>query len=208
MRGADRYIPSCSSRITRRRARAFTLIEVIVALVVVSLGMLGVIQAVGQTASNSSYLREKTIAHWVAMNRLTQARLQVTPPKVDKTSDDVEMAGRKWRWTMNVTQTPVESIRRIDVSVRPVDAPENSSLASVSGFYGVAVAPPGTTVFNWNSASAQAPGAGGELGEGTNQGNDQGKDRGNEGRPSEEQPQPPESPGENPSEERTEGGER
>ena len=71
------------------------------ALVIVSLGMLGVIEAVSQTASNSTYLRDKTIAHWVAMNRLTEVRLQQQAPKIDKTSDEVEMAGRngagRWR---------------------------------------------------------------------------------------------------------------
>src|SRR5688572_15910934 len=133
-------------RAIERIARGFTLIEVIVALVVVSLGMLGVIQAVSQTAGNSGYLRDKTLAHWIGMNRLTEVRLQKTAPSVDKSSDEVEMAGRRWKWTMNVTQTQVETIRRIDISVRPADADEDSSLASVSGFYGTAVAPPGTAL--------------------------------------------------------------
>jgi general secretion pathway protein I len=158
----------------RRRARAFTLIEVLAALIIVSLGMLGVIQAVGQTASNSSYLREKTLAHWVAMNRLTQVRLQKGAPKVDKTSDEVEMAGRKWRWTMNVTQTPVETIRRIDISVRPSEANEKTSLATITGFYGTSIAPPGTTLISWNGV----------------------EERG--GRPAQE-PQPGENPTETPS---------
>jgi general secretion pathway protein I len=164
IRTASRALPS------RRGARAFTLIEVLAALIIVSLGMLGVIQAVSQTASNGSYLREKTLAHWVAMNRLTEARLQKTAPKVDKTSDEVEMAGRKWRWTMTVQQTPVETIRRIDVSVRPAEANEKISLATITGFYGTAIAPPGTTLISW---------------QGTNQG----------GRPGEaEPPQPGETP--------------
>ena len=50
-----------------RHPRGFTLIEVMVALVVIALGMLGVIQAVSQTASNTGYLRDKTVAHWVYM---------------------------------------------------------------------------------------------------------------------------------------------
>jgi general secretion pathway protein I len=129
--------------------RGFTLVEVLVALVVVSLGMLAVIQAVTQTAGNSAYMRDKTIAHWVAMNLVTQTRLQAQAPKIDKSSDEVEMAGRKWRWTMEVTQTPVDSVRRIDIKVRTLDAPEDSSLASVTGFYGQAIAPPGTTLINW-----------------------------------------------------------
>lgn len=132
-----------------RQPRGFTLIEVLAALVIVSLGMMAVIQAVSQTASNSSYLRDKTLAHWVAMNRLTEVRLEQGAPKVDKTSDDVEMAGREWRWTMEVTQTPVETMRRIDISVRPAEAEDGSSMARITGFYGSAIAPPGSALVLW-----------------------------------------------------------
>src|SRR5262249_31353453 len=141
----------------RASERGFTLIEVIVALVVVALGMLGVIQAVSQTAGNSGYLRDKTVAHWIAMNRLTEVRLQKAAPAVDKTSDEVEMANRKWKWTMNVTQSPVETIRRIDITVRPSEANEDSSLASVTGFYGTAVAPPGSALIAWQGTSDGGP---------------------------------------------------
>src|ERR1051325_9128008 len=140
-----------------RAQHGFTLIEVIVALVIIGLGMLGAIQAVSQTAGNSGYLRDKTIAHWVAMNRLTEIRLQKTAPGIDKTSDEVEMAGRRWKWTMNVTQTPVETIRRIDISVRPSEAKEGVSLASVSGFYGTAVAPPGSALISWQGVEVGGP---------------------------------------------------
>jgi general secretion pathway protein I len=144
-------------RASARHLLGFTLIEVIVALVVIALGMLGVIQAVSQTAGNSGYLRDKTVAHWVAMNRLTEVRLQKSAPAVDKTSDEVEMAGRRWKWEMNITQTPVETIRRIDITVRPADAKEGSSLASLTGFYGTAVAPPGTTLVAWQGAGDGPP---------------------------------------------------
>ena len=123
--------------------------------------MLGVIEAVSQTARNSSYLRDKTIAHWIAMNRLTEVRLEQQPPKLDKSSDEVEMADRRWRWTMVVTQSPLPSVRRIDISVRPAEAKEDSSMASVSGFYGTAVAPPGTIVLVWQG-SPEGANQGGE----------------------------------------------
>ena len=147
----------------RQSAGGFTLIEVLVALIVVGLGMLAVIQTVSQTANNTSYIRDKTIAHWIAMNQLTQVRLQPGAPPIDKSSDELEMAGRKWRWTMEVKQTPVESIRRIEVSVRPSDAPEKSSLAYISGFYGTAVAPAGATLVSWRGN--KQGGGGGRQGE-------------------------------------------
>lgn len=162
-------------RTAARIESGFTLIEVMVALVVVALGMTAVIQAVGDTASNSAYLREKTIAHWIAMNKVTELRLLPTAPKIAKTSDDVEMAGRTWRWTMDVQATPVESVRRIDVSVRAKEAAEKTSLASVTGFYGTAIAPPGMVQVDWSGAL----GAGGGPPPGTDNGNNNGQDHNN-----------------------------
>ena len=55
----------------------------------------------------------------------------------------VDYAGQRWHWTVKVTQTQVETMRRMDVTVRAADAPEGSSLASVTGFYGTAIGPAG-----------------------------------------------------------------
>jgi general secretion pathway protein I len=151
--------PACASR-------GFTLIEVLAALVIVALGMLGVIEAVTQSARIGTYLREKTLAHWIAMNVITEARLQAEPPAVAERSDEVEFAGERWRWTMVVTQTEVQSLRRMDVSVRPVDAPESSALATVTGFYGTAVGPAGGGVLDWNGTQSGTNDDEGDDGEG------------------------------------------
>jgi len=143
-------------RLNSAGIRGFTLIEVLAALVIVALGMLGVIQAVTQTARNGAYLREKTMAHWIAMNVITEQRLQTTPPEVGETSDEVDFAGQRWRWTNKVTQTEVESLRRMDVSVRPADQPEGQALTTVTGFYGTAIGAAGGGMLPW----AGAPGSG------------------------------------------------
>lgn len=133
----------------RRRAAGFTLIEVLAALVIVALGMLGVIEAVTQSARNGTYMREKTLAHWIAMNVITERRLQATAPEVGETSDDVDFAGERWHWTMRVTQTQVESLVRMDVSVRAADAAQNTSLTTVTGFYGRAIGAAGGSSLPW-----------------------------------------------------------
>jgi general secretion pathway protein I len=150
-------------RARRPRARGFTLIEVLAALVIVALGMLGVIQAVTQTARNGTYLREKTLAHWIAMNVITERRLLAAPPDVAESSDDVEFAGQRWRWTMTVTQTEVESLRRMDVAVRPADRPDSEALVTVTGFYGTAIGAVGGGTLAWTDGQ---PGTGDEAEDG------------------------------------------
>src|SRR4051812_37353642 len=133
----------------RRLERGFTLIEVLAALVIVALGMLGVIEAVTQAARNGTYLRDKTLAHWIAMNIVTERRLAGNTPDVAESSGDVDYAGQHWHWTMRVTQTQVESMRRMDVAVRTADAADGTSLASVTGFYGSAIGPAGGGTLAW-----------------------------------------------------------
>jgi general secretion pathway protein I len=133
-----------------RWSRGFTLIEVLAALIIVGLGMLGVIQAVIQSANHGTYLREKTLAHWIAMNLVTERRLMTSPPEVGTSSDVVEYAGQRWRWTVKVSETAVESMHRFDVSVGFADAPENETLATAIGFYGTAIAPAGSSNVQWD----------------------------------------------------------
>jgi general secretion pathway protein I len=141
-----------------RSASGFTLIEVLAALVIVALGMLGAIEAVTTQARNGTYLREKTLAHWIAMNVVTEQRLQPAPPAVAESSDDVEFAGQHWHWTMRVSQTQVQTLRRIDVSVRHAESPDGVALATVSGFYGSAIAPAGGGTLSWSSPLGGTPG--------------------------------------------------
>jgi general secretion pathway protein I len=140
------------------------LIEVLAALVIVAFGMLAAIDAVNQSARNGTYLRDKTLAHWIALNVVTERRLVESPPDVAESEGKVDYAGEQWRWSMKVTQTQVESMRRMDVSVRKESAPEGSSLATVSGFYGSAIGAAGGGTVQWDPA----PGGGGGGGGGGN----------------------------------------
>lgn len=153
------------------RCRGFTLIEVLAALVIVALGMLGVIEAVTQTARNGTYLRDKTLAHWIAMNLITERRLLANAPEVSKSSDEVEFAGQRWRWTMVVTQTQVDSLRRMDVSVRRAEAPEDSSLTTVTGFYGTAIGAAGGGLVDWAGAQGEGTPGDDDAGDGDGGGN-------------------------------------
>lgn len=125
-------------------ARGFTLLEVLVALVVVALSLGAIIQATGDYTANQSYLRDRTFAEWVAHNQLVEALMSSDWPNTGQIKGEVEFpkattetSGREWRWIMQVTQTPEKDLRRLDIDVFLLHADDDeSSLASLSGFKG------------------------------------------------------------------------
>ena len=120
----------------RTRGSGFTLIEVLVALAVAAIGLAAVLGVVTNSARNASYLRDKTLAGWIGLNRITEVRLGTIMPAVEHTTGELDYAGQHWKWSQTVTQTDVPGLRRIDVQVRYASDPEDSSLITVTGFAG------------------------------------------------------------------------
>ena len=114
------------------RARGFTLLEVMIALLVVALGMGAVITVTGESGWKSAHLRQSTIANWVAYNELALFRAKRTWPNSERRTGQTEMANVVWEWTMTFTETPNTSVREVLVEVRLEDEP--TVKASVKGF--------------------------------------------------------------------------
>lgn len=151
------------------RSRGFTLIEVLVALAIVALGMSAVLEAIGSSADTASYLREKTLAEWIALNQLAEARLQAQPPAKGSTDGELDYAGRHWRWHREVSDGGFPGILRIDVTVQQADTPEGKDapwIGSASGALGDAVAPPQSTspYLEYSQLPSGSDGANGQQG--------------------------------------------
>jgi len=118
----------------RRRAGAFTLVEVLIALVVLAIGVLAMVSGASDFARNASDLRLRAMARWVAENRLTEVTLQATWPNTGKKTGSERMGGVEWEWEMEVEKTPNSEIRRASVSVRHEQ--RDVVLARLEGFIG------------------------------------------------------------------------
>jgi general secretion pathway protein I len=149
--------------------RGFTLVEVVVALAIVAIGMLAVFKTIGDTVNNVAYLRDRTFAAWIADNRITEIRLSGEMPSVDETAGDLEYAGRQWRWITKVSQTQVEGMRRIDVSVRREGDAEDSALVSLAGFVGATATSAPQARIDWSGEAVP-----GDEGPGEDEGEDSG----------------------------------
>lgn len=124
--------------------RGFTLLEVLVALVIVGMGMMAVFTQLNQSLSAASRLRDKTLANWVAVDRITEIRVTGEYPKVGRREDEVEMANTVWAYAIDVSQVD-ENLRRLDVTVSFADTPDEI-LAEVAGFVAPAEQTPPVTI--------------------------------------------------------------
>jgi general secretion pathway protein I len=143
----------------RARPTGFTLIEVMVALVIVAFGMMAVHTMLNSYAAASVYTEQKTLASWIATNKLTELSIGPTWPSLGDTDEDVEFAGRQWRCEIEVSETPVPSLRRVDVSVLLMD-----DLDRVVHKVSALIEPPAPPGFLPPQWSAPPSGGGGERG--------------------------------------------
>lgn len=118
-----------------RRSPGFTLLEVLIALAVLALSMSAAIKSVADYTNNESYLRDRTLATWVARNVLIEHQVRKEWPRVGEQKGTSEMGDREWRWLAVISQTEEEDLRRLDVQVYPIESEDDESPMSVlSGF--------------------------------------------------------------------------
>jgi len=123
----------------------FTLIEVLVALAIVAIGMAAVLSTLTSSARTVVYMRDKTLANWVALNHIAEQRLLPNIPQLGNTEGDLEFAGQKYHWRQEVVQTAVQGMVRMDVHVRPADVKGDEKsgwYVTMSGIMGDAVGAP------------------------------------------------------------------
>jgi general secretion pathway protein I len=100
-----------------RRARGFTLLEVMVALLVLTIALAALIGAGSRYALDASYLRERTLAQWVASNHAAELRLQPVLVEAGTRNGRDEMLGRLWYWRARIENTPDPDLRRAQIVV-------------------------------------------------------------------------------------------
>lgn len=149
--------------------RGFTLVEVLVALVIVALGMGALLSTLTSAADTTNYLREKTLGTWIALNRLSEVRLEGKVPAAGTTKGELKYAGTDWFWEQKVVRTEIPGVVRIEMQVQQkagAAVSGKSWLVQTAAVMGGALAPPDGKKTNWNSArNAAEPEQKGEKGE-------------------------------------------
>jgi general secretion pathway protein I len=126
-----------------KHCRGFTLLEVLVALAIFALVAASVLTASARSLQTAARLEEKTLAMWIADNRLSELQLAETPASAGRDQGELEFAGRRWQWQSEIQSTSEPSMRRVTLWVAPLPARAHPggdlrerSVVSLSGLLG------------------------------------------------------------------------
>lgn len=115
-----------------KRSSAFTLIEVLVALVILAIALLAGVKAIGSSARSENAVQKRSIAMWVADQLVAEVQLNLL--KVSDNSvqqGSVQMLGESWPWQISVTQANVNG-KQININVN--DPINHRALAKLTTF--------------------------------------------------------------------------
>jgi general secretion pathway protein I len=101
----------------RTAGAAFTLLEVLVALVIVGTALGASLRAIGSLTQNSNGLRTTMMANWSAENLLTQSRLAHEWPAIGNRSFNCAQGELQLVCEERVFPTPNPYFRRVEVRV-------------------------------------------------------------------------------------------
>jgi general secretion pathway protein I len=102
----------------RPAEEGFTLLEMMVALAVFSLGVLALVNLAGENVRTGGLLESRAFAGVVADNRAVEAVTARPAPALGETRGGEEAAGRAWSWSRKVSATQGGEVLRIDIAVR------------------------------------------------------------------------------------------
>jgi general secretion pathway protein I len=107
------------SRITHKK-NGFTLIEVLIALAIISIALTALLLTTAETVSSTHRLREKTLAHLVTTQGLTQIQLDLVPLGKNQTiTQSFILFGQEWFWHAASAPTHLSTVERIEVTASP-----------------------------------------------------------------------------------------
>ena len=116
-----------------RRAGGFTLIEVMVAFMVLAIAIAATIRMSSKSIDLTQQLRARLLADWIVQDRLRAMRYW---PAVGVREGVIDQAGQSFRWREIVAPTQFSRFRRIEIVVSAKSDPDTVLARQVTSIAG------------------------------------------------------------------------
>ena len=118
-----------------RAARGFTLVEILVALAIIAVALTTGLRALAQAADGAGALKQRTLALWVAQNRVAAAQLESPWPAPGRRDGSDTEGNVTFAYVETIFATQNPAFRKIEVVVTEPGVPDYA-LARLVGFFG------------------------------------------------------------------------
>ena len=108
------------------KTRGFTLIEVLVAMAILSIALIAIFRNTNVTIKNAQYIQDKNIAHWVAINVMIRAEVGLIniPTAGNMMSGEETMLGQTFVWQLSSNN--VQDLPMLQLQVRILNQKKES----------------------------------------------------------------------------------
>ncbi len=107
----------------------------LVALAILAIALAAGFRSIAQSADGATALKARTLALWVAQNRLALAQLETPAPAAGERSGSAAEAGTTFSWHESIGGTPNPAFRKIEITVADPATPDYV-LARLVGYLG------------------------------------------------------------------------
>ena len=101
-----------------KTGHGFTLIEILVALSIIAIALGALIKTSGNHSNSAGFIKQKTLAHYVAMNELALLQAKGEWPDIGKVNKSTEMAEHEWFWTQEMLKVNDPVTQKASTRVR------------------------------------------------------------------------------------------
>lgn len=112
------------------KQQGFTLIEMLIALVIISISFSAIILSVNENVRTLLKLQETVAASWVAEDVITRAQLGL----LKTSSGSQRMLNKDWRWKIQAKNTENAYVQQIVVTV---DNQSQNTVLTITAYNGV-----------------------------------------------------------------------
>jgi general secretion pathway protein I len=105
-----------------------------VALTIIAISLGALLSTSGTQANSATYLKQKTLAHWVALNELAEIDANDTFPDTGEKKGSTSMANHDWYWIRKTTKLADSNNRREVVFTVFSDKNYEYNLTTLTGY--------------------------------------------------------------------------